>query len=355
MSEIGRTMHGFGIIGCGMIANFHGKAIQAIPNAELRAVQSRSEANARRVGEAYGAAWTTSLDELLSRDDIGLVTICTPSGAHLEPIEAAARAGKHIIVEKPLEITLDRCDAAIRACEQAGVRLAGVFPSRFHDVSRLIKRTVESGRLGRLTLADATVKWWRSQDYYDKGGWKGTRALDGGGALMNQSIHAIDLLQWMMGPVSKVAAFTDTLAHERIEVEDTAVACLRFASGALGVIEGTTSVFPGFFKKLEISGTKGSIILQEEDLAFWQFDDDSPEDETIRREYGGRTQTGGGASDPAAIGFEAHRKQFAEFLDVLDSGAPLTVDGREARKAVEIILGVYRAAETSSVVSLPLS
>lgn len=347
-------MHGFGIIGCGMIANFHAKAIQALPNARLCAVQSRSEANARRVGEAYGVEWTTHLDELLSRPDIDVVTVCTPSGAHLEPVLAAAQAGKHVIVEKPLEVTLERCDAAIKACEKAGVLLAGVFPSRFHEVSQLIRRTVDSGRFGRLTLADATVKWWRSQEYYDKGGWKGTRALDGGGALMNQSIHAVDLLQWMMGPVEQIAAFTATLAHERVEVEDTAVACLRFASGALGVVEGTTSVYPGFFKKLEISGTKGSVILQEEDLTFWQFEDERPEDATIRAEFGRKTQTGGGASDPAAIGFEGHRKQFAEFLDCLDTGKPLTVDGQEARKAVEIILGIYRAAETGSVISLPL-
>jgi predicted dehydrogenase len=338
-----------------MIANFHAKAIQALPNATLRAVQSRSETNARRVGEAFSASWTTRLDELLSRPDIDIVTVCTPSGAHLEPILEAARAGKHVIVEKPLEVTLARCDAAIEACDRAGVRLAGVFPSRFHAVSQLIRRTVESGRFGRLTLADATVKWWRSQEYYDKGGWKGTRALDGGGALMNQTIHAIDLLQWMMGPVAQIAAFTTTLAHERIEVEDTAVACLRFANGALGVIEGTTSVYPGFFKKLELSGTKGSVILQEEDLTFWQFDDERPDDATIRAEYGGKTQTGGGASDPAAIGFEAHRKQFAEFLDALGNDKPVTVDGREARKAVEIILGIYRAADMSSVVSLPLA
>jgi predicted dehydrogenase len=347
-------MRGFGIIGCGMIANFHARAIQALPNARLRAVYSRSQANARRVGELFGADWTTSLDTLLDRDDIDVVTVCTPSGAHLEPAVAAARAGKHVIVEKPLEITLARCDAIVRACEEARVLLAGVFPSRFHEVSQLVKATVDAGRFGRLTLADATVKWWRSQDYYDKGGWKGTWALDGGGALMNQSIHAIDLLQWMMGPVREVAAFTDTLGHERVEVEDTAVACLRFENGALGVIEGATSVHPGFFKKLEISGTRGSVILQEEDLAFWQFADETPEDEAIREKFGGRTQTGGGASDPAAIGFEGHRKQFADFLAALDEGASLTVGGREARKAVEIILAIYQSAQTHSVVSLPL-
>ncbi|MBT5714954.1 Gfo/Idh/MocA family oxidoreductase, partial [Candidatus Poribacteria bacterium] len=288
------------------------------------------------------------------RDDIDVVTVCTPSGAHMEPVIAAAEARKHVIVEKPLDISLARCDAMIEACAEAGVQLGGVFQSRFHETSALIRETLDSGRFGRLTLADATVKWWRDQAYYDDGGWKGTQALDGGGALMNQAIHAIDLIQWLMGPVSEIAAFTDTLAHERIDVEDTAVACMRFENGALGVIEGATSVHPGFLKKLEISGNKGSIILQEEDLTCWQFADENADDDRIREEFGERTTTGGGASDPTAISFEGHRRQFGVFLQALDDGEPTPLDGREARKAVEIILAIYQAAENRSVVSLPL-
>jgi len=347
-------MYGFGIIGCGMISGFHARAIAALPNAELRSVQSRSEDNARRVADEYGCEWTTDLDQMLGRDDIDVVTVCTPSGAHMEPVIAAAEARKHVIVEKPLDISLARCDAMIEACAEAGVQLGGVFQSRFHETSALIRETLDSGRFGRLTLADATVKWWRDQAYYDDGGWKGTQALDGGGALMNQAIHAIDLIQWLMGPVSEIAAFTDTLAHERIDVEDTAVACMRFENGALGVIEGATSVHPGFLKKLEISGNKGSIILQEEDLTCWQFADENADDDRIREEFGERTTTGGGASDPTAISFVGHRRQFGVFLQALDDGEPTPLDGREARKAVEIILAIYQAAENRSVVSLPL-
>ena len=154
----------------------------------------------------------------------------------MEPAVAAAKAGKHVIVEKPLEITLKRCDKIIDACDKAGVKLGTIFPSRFHDSAKLMKGAVDAGRFGRITLGDAYVKWFRTQQYYDSGAWRGTWALDGGGALMNQAIHTVDLLSWLMGPVTEVQAFTATLAHERIEVEDVAVATLRFASGALGVI-----------------------------------------------------------------------------------------------------------------------
>ena len=347
-------MHGFGIVGCGMISAFHAKAIEALPNAELRAVYSRSEENARNRGEEFGADWTTDLSRLLERGDIDIVTICSASGAHAETSIAAAKAGKHVIVEKPLDIALERIDAMIGACAEAGTQLSGVFQSRFHPTSQLLKRAVEEGRFGRLTLAEATVKWWRSQAYYDEGGWKGTKALDGGGALMNQSIHAIDLLQWLMGPVAEVAAFAGTLAHERIDVEDTAVAAVRFESGALGVIQGATSVHPGFFKKIEVSGDKGSAVMEEENLSFWQFEEETAEDERIRREFADQTQTGGGASDPSAISFEGHRRQFEAFIERVESGEPNELDGAEARKAVEIILAVYRSAETGRVARLPL-
>ena len=347
-------MRGFGIVGCGMVSEFHARAIEALPNAQLRAVCSRSEANAKRRGEQFNADWTTDLDRLLNRSDIDIVSVCSASGAHAEPTVAAAKAGKHVIVEKPLDITLERIDAMIEACAEAGVQLSGVFQSRFHPTSQLLKKAVESGRFGRLTLAEATVKWWRSQEYYDEGGWKGTKALDGGGALMNQSIHAIDLLQWLMGPAAEIAAFKDTLAHERIDVEDTAAACIRFQNGALGVIQGATSVHPGFFKKIEISGDRGSVVMEEENIAFWQFADETDEDERIRAEFADQTQTGGGASDPSAISFEGHRRQFEAFIDQIETGRSSGLDGTEARKAVEIIHAIYRSAETRSFVPLPL-
>ena len=253
--------YGFGIIGCGMISDFHSAAIADIKNGKLVAVSSRKAENSQRLVDRYSIQAYSDYNEMLNRDDIDIVCVCTPSGAHMEPAVAAAEAGKHVIIEKPLEITLERCDDIIESCEKANVRLCAIFNSRFSDASQLVKDTVSSGRLGQLTLGDAYVKWYRSQDYYDSGDWRGTMELDGGGALMNQSIHAIDFLQYVMGPVESIQAFTDTLAHKRIDVEDVAVAALRFKNGALGVVEGTTAVYPGSLKKFEFKVLKKEYVI----------------------------------------------------------------------------------------------
>ena len=228
---------GFGIVGCGMIAKFHARAIAEITGAKLVACYNRTTPKAEALAAEFGGQAYTDLDAMLAREDLQIVTVCSPSGAHMEPTLAAARAGKHVIVEKPLDVTLERCDAMIRACEEAGVKLATIFPSRFHRSSQLLKQAVEAGRFGKLTLGDAYVKWFRTQKYYDSGAWRGTWQFDGGGALMNQAIHSVDLLLWLMGDVVEVSAYTTLLAHERIEVEDVAIATLRFKSGALGVID----------------------------------------------------------------------------------------------------------------------
>jgi UDP-N-acetyl-2-amino-2-deoxyglucuronate dehydrogenase len=267
---------------------------------------------------------------------------------------AAARAGKHVLVEKPLEVTLARCDQIIDECERHGVHLATIFQSRFHDAGRRIKRAVDEGRFGRLTMGDAYVKWHRSQEYYDSGAWRGTWDRDGGGALMNQGIHSVDLLTWLMGPVIEIQALTAMLAHQRIEVEDTAVASLRFANGALGVIEAATSVYPGYLKRIEIHGTGGSAVLEEEDLKTWDFAKHQRGDEVILEQMKRSQSSGGGASDPAAIGHHGHAMVFRDFLASVREGRPPAVDGHEGRRSVEIILGVYQSAETGKVVRLPL-
>lgn len=347
------TVHGFGIVGLGLIAEFHAKAIQAMGSGELMACFSRSQEKADRFAERFGCSPYSSYSDFLSHPGLEIVTVCTPSGAHLEPALEAIHTSKHVIVEKPLEVTLPRCDAMIEAAEKAGVKLAGVFPSRFHEVSAAVKKAVEMKRFGRIALADAYVKWYRSQEYYDEGGWKGSWRYDGGGALMNQSIHAIDLLQWFMGPVLSVQAFTALRGHEGIEVEDTAAAALRFEGGALGIIEGTTAAFPGFLKKIEISGDKGSVIMEEESLKVWQFDEDLQEDDGVRDRYFKGTESGGGAADPGSINFQGHQKQFEDFCRVIDTGGQPLVDGLEARKAVEIILAIYKSAQTGRRVDLP--
>lgn len=345
---------GFGIVGCGMIAKFHARAIRDLPAAQLIGCTSRSWDKTEAFAQDFSCQAYRQLDEMLANPAIQVVTICTPSGAHCEPTLAAAAAGKHIIVEKPLEVTLERCDAMIAACERAGVTLSTIFPSRFHESAQLMKQAVAAGRFGRLTLGDAYVKWFRTQQYYDSGAWRGTWELDGGGALMNQAIHSVDLLIWLMGPVAEITAHTATLAHERIAVEDVAVASLRFANGALGTIEATTAAYPGYLKRIEIHGSAGSAVLEEEDIKVWDFAESRPEDEALRARMLGRTKTGGGAADPAAIGHHGHAAQFQTVLDAITQKQALPIDGREGRRAVEVILGIYQAARTGQVVRLPL-
>lgn len=346
---------GFGIIGCGMIANFHSKAIADIPDAKLVACFDTFPEAAEKLAAATGCKPYRNLKKMLADPNVNVVTICTPSGAHLAPAVAAASAGKHVIVEKPLEVTLKRCDQIIQTCQQAGVTLATIFPSRFHESSQLMKQAIDGGRFGKLTIGDAYVKWYRTQQYYDSGAWRGTWKLDGGGALMNQAIHSVDLLAWLMGPVRELNAFTATLAHERIEVEDVATANLRFENGALGVIEATTAAYPGALKRIDIHGSTGSAVLEEEDITGWQFAASTPDDQALLERMQGKTKTGGGASDPAAIGYHGHRMLFEDTLRAIKQGTKPLVDGHEGRRSVEIILAIYKAAETGKVIKLPLA
>jgi predicted dehydrogenase len=215
-----------------------------------------------------------------------------------------------------------------------------------------LKAAVEAGRFGRLTLGETTCKWWRPQSYYGEGGWKGTRALDGGGALMNQAIHNVDLLLWLMGPVTHVMGFTATLAHERIEVEDTAVACLRFASGALGVIQATTSIHPGYPKTIAVHGDRGSAVIEQDDVLRWDMDPETDEDRAVKRRFAQKTGGSGGSSNPAAISHTGHARQLADFVRAIESGREPLVDGREGRRAVEVILRVYESAARGQTVEI---
>jgi predicted dehydrogenase len=305
-----------------------------------------------RAKEFGGKAYAT-LEEMFTDRGVDAVSICTPSGLHMEPAVQAARAGKHVMVEKPIEVTLERVDAIIRACRESGVTLGAIFPRRFQESSRVVTDAIQRGRFGKITLADVYIKWYRSQEYYDKGGWRGTWKFDGGGALMNQGIHGIDLLQWLMGGIKEVHAFTATLAHERIEVEDVAVATVRFNNGALGVIEGTTASWPGTKIRIEIGGINGSIVLEDESILSWRFQDEGPADEKIRKEFGPRENlSGGGAGDPRAISFEGHRLQFEDFLGAIRKGGKPFCGGEDARDAVAVITGIYKSAREARVVEV---
>ena len=341
---------GFGVVGLGMIADFHARALHAAAGAELVACASRSAAEAAQFGARHGCAAYHDLAAFLRHPGLQVVSICTPSGAHLEPALTAVEAGKHLIVEKPLEVTRERCARLLEAADRRGVAVAGIFPSRFLEVSRLIKDAVDAGRLGRVVLGDAYVKWYRTQQYYDEGGWHGTRRLDGGGALMNQSIHAIDLLQWFMGPAARVISATATLGHHGIEVEDTAAAVVQFANGALGTIEGSTAAWPGFQKRVEVYGTAGSVASVQDRLEHWTFAKEHDGVAVIRSRHGQVTASGGGASNPADIGIEGHQAQFEDLVQALQADRPPAVDCAEACKAVNIILAIYESARTGQPV-----
>lgn len=345
---------GFCIVGCGMIARFHVRALEEVPGAKLTALVSRSKASADKLiaDTLTPVPVFTDLTDALKRSDVDVVIITTPSGAHLEPAVTSAKAGRHVVVEKPLEITPERCDRIIEACDQNKVKLCTIFPSRFLDSNATLHDAVAKGRFGRMTLGETTCKWWRSQAYYDEGGWKGTQALDGGGALMNQAIHNVDLLLWMMGDATQVCGFTAVLAHERIEVEDTAVACLKFASGALGVIQATTSVHPGLPKTIAVHGDRGTAVIEQEDILRWEFAQALPEDEAIKKRFAQKVGVSGGAADPKAISHQGHARQLADFVKAIQSNKPPMVDGREGRKAVALICAIYESMKTGRVIQL---
>ena len=337
---------GFGLVGTGLIAGFHARAIAETAGAHLVGVAGRSREKARAFAREHGAAFATDeVGELVARDDIQVVCVATPSGAHLSPALAAIRAGKHVVVEKPLEITVARADEILRAAAAAGVRVAPIFQARFGPGARALKAAVTAGRFGRLTLSSAYVKWHRAPEYY-AGSWHGTRELDGGGALMNQGIHAVDLLQWLAGMPVEVFGWGSRCRHRAIEVEDTAAATLRFAGGALGVIEATTAAWPGWQRRLEICGTEGSAALEDDHLARWEFREGAPGDDALRA---GRLdeRARSGAGSPQAISHHGHQQQIADLVRALRLGGPLALEGGEARNAIALIRAVYafRGAE----------
>jgi UDP-N-acetyl-2-amino-2-deoxyglucuronate dehydrogenase len=331
----------FGIVGTGLIADFHARAIQSLPNAKLIAICGRTMDKAFKLADKYFCEPFDDYKEMIENAGIDIITIATASGAHLEPALEAARMGKHVICEKPLEITLDRIDKMIEAHDDARTHLGGIFNFRYNDSVRVLKEAVTKGRFGTITYAAVYVPWWRNESYYE-GNWHGTLDMDGGGALMNQSIHMIDMLQYIMGPVKSLKAYKSTLVHD-IEAEDTATAILKFRNNALGVIYGTTASWPGQFRRLEITGSKGTVILVENSFKVWQFADENEEDMEILRKYG-EIEGGGGVSDPAAIQFEPHARNIGAFIQSIEDNQPFEIDGREARKSVEIVLAIYEAA-----------
>ncbi len=338
---------GWGIIGCGVIAPFHAQAVAQVANAELRAVYDIVEEKAQKFGEEYDVPYVTDIAELLAREDVQVVSICTPSGLHAEQAIAAAEAGKHILCEKPLDITLEKIDAMIEAAAANDVKLAGVFQKRTVPAVHRIRQAVRNGKLGKLVLGDCYQKWYRSHEYYASGDWRASWEMDGGGALMNQGIHAVDLLLWIMGDVARVSAYCRRLARN-IEVEDTAIAILEFTNGALGVLEATTSVTPGYDCTLEIHGDAGTIKLQGEKIVAWEVEGETQE--------AVEDETRGTAADPAALDMAGHRHLVEDLCEAIIQDLEPQIPGSEARKAVEVIKAMYLSSrQGGGTVELPLS
>jgi predicted dehydrogenase len=341
----------FALVGAGNIAKIYVAAFAVIPDAHVTVVCSRTEAPGRALAEKCGAQWVADFHAAVQRDDVDAVVVATPSGTHADVAVAAAQAGKHLLVEKPLDITLARVDSILQAAEKAGVVLASVYPLRFTEGAQRAKAALEAGRLGQLALADVSVKWFRPQSYYDNA-WRGRWAVDGGGALMNQAIHNVDLVQWLAGPVTSVVGRTTTLAH-KMETEDTMSALLSYANGALGVIQGATSCWPGDPARVELHGDRGTIVLEEGRIVVWKLQDAAPGEEEAMLAL--EQAAGSGAADPMAIGFEKHRRQIVDLIEAIRTGRPPAIQGAEARRSVEIVRAIYRSAATNAPVLLPFA
>ncbi|RLD86593.1 MAG: gfo/Idh/MocA family oxidoreductase [Bacteroidetes bacterium] len=298
-----------GIIGCGTIADIQAQAIIKSENAELQSVFSRNIEKAKNYGEKYNAKWFDNWQNFISNPDLDIVSICTPNGNHLEYGEKAAEAGKHVIVEKPIEVTLQRANRLIEKCKTNNVKLSVIYQSLFVPEIQKLKQQIENNEIGDIFMGDAYIKWFRDQGYYDNGVWRGTLKLDGGGVLINQGIHTIDLLQWFMGDVDTIYGQTDISTHKNIEGEDNAVAVLRYKNGAVGVIEGSTSVQPAQSRRIELHGVKGSVIIDDNNV---EVKIASQQNSTAVE--GSETKASGASSPLAGFSIEPYKNQFEAIL-----------------------------------------
>ena len=347
------TPRGFGIVGTGIIAAMHADAIATLPGARLVAVTDVDADAAAVFAASRGGTAERDLDALLARGDVDVVCVCVPSGLHAEVGMQAVKAGKHLAVEKPVDVTLEAADRLIGAARMAGVALTVISQHRFDPGLIEAKRLIDEGALGRLVLGEARTKWYRGQSYYDSAGWRGTWAMDGG-SLLNQGVHYVDLLRWLMGPVAEVTAVCTTQAHQ-IEVEDTSLAIVRFTSGAVGTIVSSTAVFPGFPQRLEITGTGGTVIIEDGRLVSRVFGDgaQAADGGPQPTDGGPQPETGpGAAADPAALDVSGHAAQLADLLAAIDEGRPPAVDGEAGRAALEIVCAVYESSRLGRTVTL---
>ncbi|MCV4234683.1 Gfo/Idh/MocA family oxidoreductase [Virgibacillus sp. LDC1] len=326
----------FGIIGCGIIADIHARSIMNTEEAVLAAVFDTKRESAVKLTATYGGDICDTLEELLAREDIEVVCICTPSGMHAEQTAMVARAGKHVLVEKPMAIRLDDVERMIEVCAENGVLLATVFPRRMSPQARYARQVIQEGRLGKLSLCSAYVMLYRDQAYYDSAGWRGTWAMDGGGAMMNQGIHTVDMLQWLVGPVASLSAKAKAVLRN-IEVEDTVIAALEFASGALGVMEITTTACDGKGQRLVIHGEKGALVIEEDTIVSLEIDGEQVQLPDF---------------EPFKVIPDGHRLQIQDMALAVREGREPVVTGKDGRHSLEIILGTYEASRQRKEIQL---
>lgn len=323
----------FAIVGCGMIARFHARAIEHCPGAILSAACSKSYESAVKFCTEENIEAFESYERLLGCPDIDAVAICTPSGEHYPQVKAALLAGKHVLVEKPMCIRRGEAEELIALAKEKGLLLCAVAQLRFSDSIREMKRVIDGGHLGKIYSAALTMRYYRSQAYYDQAGWRGTWDMDGGGVLMNQGIHGVDMLCYLLGEAAEIKGFADTLGRY-IEVEDTAVAALRFKSGALAVIDASTCCEPGFPLRLMISGEKGSVALEGDSIRIWTIDEPC---RLEKKKAEGKTS----ANDPKAIDFMNHARLYDDFVRCIKEGGELVCSGEQGKLPLDIILGIY--------------
>ena len=332
------TEIGFGIVGAGMVARYHAQAIAVTTGARLVATCRANAARAAEAAAELGVPCETSLEALLNRPDVDAVCICTPSGRHAEQAIKAARAGKHVLVEKPMALSLPDADAMIEACRAAGVQLGVALQRRTDPACRALHDAIRAGELGQLVLGTATVPYFRPESYYQSAAWRGTWSLDGGGALINQGIHLVDLLLWLMGGDARVVGASGGATRHEIEVEDSIVAALRFSTGARGTIAATTAAAPGFPHRVEIYGTRGGAQIEGDALVRWEGD--APR---IRPASSTAMAAGAGAS-PAGLGIEGHTLLLQDFVAAIREGRDPLVSGAEGRRSLALVLEIYQAA-----------
>lgn len=327
------------IVGLGMASAPHAQSLKDLADrVEVAAAFSPSEERRRAFGEKYGFPIADGIDAIFSDASIDAVMLLTPPSTHLDLVRRAAAAGKHVLLEKPLEISLERSNALVEAAEKAGIRLGIVLQHRFRPVSTKLAEIVQSGRLGEIVGASARLANWRPQSYYDQPG-RGTKARDGGGVLLTQGIHTLDLLISLAGLPSEVIAFATTTPVHRMETEDMAAAALRFANGALGTVNATTCAYPGFADSIEVIGTNGTARIEDAtlDVRFHDGSEFRHDDDALG---------GGAGADPMAFSHEHHRAVLSDFLNALETGGEPKVSGREALKVHRLIEALLRSAET---------